>query len=173
MLRPTPRTVFRASHTVDSYNSSCDILPLGSNPGAKARDVMSEFRSARLRGDHRILSLSLRTLRAAKYQDDLSPALSKLCGRYGVSHMTFLVWAGGASHSYPYYCTTYPEAWVTTYLEPGYFDVAPVLDIIRWGSCPWTGLFRAPVRSVRTHGIGSYGLTIPIRGPNGERSHFP
>ncbi len=50
--------------------------------------------------------------------------------------MTFLVWAGGASHSYPYYCTTYPEAWVTTYLEPGYFDVDPVLDIIRWGFLP-------------------------------------
>lgn len=62
--------------------------------------------------------------------------MSKLCGRYGVSHMTFLVWAGGASHSYPYYCTTYPEAWVTTYLEPGYFDVDPVLDIIRWGFLP-------------------------------------
>lgn len=73
MLRPTPRTVFRASHTVDSYNSSCDILPLGSNPGAKAGDVVSEFRSARLRVDHRILSLSLRTLRAAKYQDTSRP----------------------------------------------------------------------------------------------------
>ncbi|MBD9544894.1 autoinducer binding domain-containing protein [Ensifer sp. ENS04] len=87
--------------------------------------------------------------------------------------MTFLVWAGGASHSYPYYCTTYPEAWVTTYLEPGYFDVDLVLDIIRWGLLPVDWSFWSTVRSARTHGIGSYGLTIPVRGPNGERSLFP
>lgn len=95
--------------------------------------------------------------------------------------MTFLVvCGGGASRMYPYFCSTYPDTWTATYFERGYFDIDPVIDVMRWGLLPvdWSSLDRRSrpadqlFREARFCGIGSQGLTIPIRGANGERSLF-
>ncbi|WP_026622475.1 LuxR family transcriptional regulator [Ensifer sp. WSM1721] len=131
--------------------------------------------------DHRRLSRSLRTLQAAKHREELLPALDELCVRYGLSHMTFLVvCSGGRSDSYPYYCTTYPEAWAEIYVDKRYFDIDPVIDVVRWGFMPvdWSSLDRRSARAsrvfkeARSYDIGPNGLTIPIRGPKGERCLF-
>ena len=131
--------------------------------------------------NHNRLSSSLRKLRSVAHREDLCPALSELCAGYGFAHMTFLiVRAGGATSSPPYFCTTYPDAWSTAYVEKGYFDIDPVIDVMRqdflpvdwsaldWRSRPAGRLFN----EARSYGIGSQGLTIPIRGANGERSLF-
>lgn len=142
---------------------------------------MPENRSSVPIVNHRRLSFSLKALRAVKDPADLYPALGELCVRYNMSHMTFLVVSsGGASDSYPYYCTTYPDTWTANYVDKGYFDIDPVLDVMRWGFLPvdWSSLCDQSVRSyplfkeARAYGIGSQGLTIPIRGSNGERSLF-
>lgn len=95
--------------------------------------------------------------------------------------MTFLVeHIRGRSQKYPYYCTTYPEAWTQRYIDNGYFDVDPVVDVLRWGHLPvdWSTLdWHAPPASrffkeARRHKIGPHGLTVPIRGPAGERCLF-
>lgn len=131
--------------------------------------------------DHRRLSLSLRTLQAATRREELHSALDELCVRYGLSHMTFLVvCSGGRSDSYPYYCTTYPEAWAEIYVDKRYFDIDPVIDVVRWGFMPvdWSTLDRRSAqvyrlfKEARSYDIGHYGLTIPIRGSKGERSLF-
>lgn len=131
--------------------------------------------------NQRRLSSSLKTLRAVNHREDICPALDALCERYDLSHVTFLVvCSGGGSNSFPYYCTTYPGTWTAKYLERGYFDIDPVIDIMRWGFLPvdWGSLDRQSggahrlFKEARAHGIGSQGLTIPIRGSHGERSLF-
>ncbi|MBW0367910.1 helix-turn-helix transcriptional regulator [Ensifer adhaerens] len=131
--------------------------------------------------DHRRLSSCLRTLRAVNHREDLHPALRELCMQYNVAHMTFLVVrAGGGSSAYPYYATTYPDMWAARYVDNGYFDIDPVIDVMRWGFLPvdWSSLDRRSGRArrlfkeARSYGIGSQGLTVPVRGSNGERSLF-
>jgi DNA-binding CsgD family transcriptional regulator len=131
--------------------------------------------------DHRRLSFSLRTLQGAKHREDLHSALDELCVRYGLSHMAFLVVCGGGrSGLYPYYCTTYPESWTETYAGKYYFDIDPVIDVVRWGFLPvdWSSLDRRSAQAyrlfkeARSFNIGPHGLTIPTRGSRGERCLF-
>ncbi|QLL64236.1 helix-turn-helix transcriptional regulator [Sinorhizobium mexicanum] len=131
--------------------------------------------------DNRRLSSSLGTLKSAKDRGDLHPALDELCARYGLSHMTFLVvCSGGPSGLYPYYCTTYPDTWTEIYVDNHYFDIDPVIDVVRWGFLPvdWSTLDRRSTqvyrifKEARSHDIGPHGLSIPIRGPKGERCLF-
>lgn len=131
--------------------------------------------------DRKRLSLSLATLRAAKHRDQLNPVLRELCKLYGLSHMTFLVaHIRSQSERYPYFCTTYPEAWTRSYIDKRYFDIDPVIDVLRWGHLPvdWASLDWRPKLAYRMfkeagrHDIGPHGLTIPIRGPRGARCLF-
>lgn len=131
--------------------------------------------------NHNRLSSSLRRLRSVAHREDLYPALSELCTGYGFTHMTFLVvHAGTATSTPPYFCTTYPDAWTAAYVDRGYFEIDPVIDVMRLGFLPvdWSALdWRSrPVgrlfKEACSYGIGSQGLTIPIRGANGERSLF-
>ncbi|KQU89517.1 histidine kinase [Ensifer sp. Root31] len=116
-----------------------------------------------------------------EHREDICRALDELCARYEMAHMTFLVVsAGAASNTYPYFCTTYPDAWTAEYLERGYFGSDPVIDVMRWGLLPvdWSALdwrskpARRLFKEALLYGVGSQGLTIPIRGANGERSLF-
>lgn len=127
------------------------------------------------------LSSSLATLRMARHRDHLGQALRKLCAPYGLSHMTFLVASARRQlHRFPYYCSTYPDAWTAAYVEQDYFSIDPVVDVLRWGHLPvdWSSLdWRSPsaarlMSQARFYDIGPNGLTIPVRGPQGERCLF-
>lgn len=127
------------------------------------------------------LSASLGILRLAKNRDQLIPSLRKLCLLYGMSHMTLLVASvRSRSEQYPYVCTTYPDAWTAYYLDNHYFDIDPVIGILRWGHLPvdWSSLDWQQssaahlLKVARHHDIGPHGLTVPIRGPEGERCLF-
>lgn len=131
--------------------------------------------------DYDRLSSSLKTLRAVKHREDLYAALDRLCAQYQMTHLTFLVvCAPAASTAYPCFCTTYPDSWTASYLEKGYFHIDPVVGVMQGGFLPvdWSCLdwrsksARRLFKEARFHGIGSKGLTIPIRGPHGERSLF-
>lgn len=127
------------------------------------------------------LSASLADLQALVHPDDLAGALRTICTRYGVSHMTFLVVrTGGSPQVSPYFCSTYPADWIRTYLANDYFTIDPVIDVARWGLLPvdWSALDQQSPRRKRlfgkafANGIGPNGLTIPVRGPDGERCLF-
>jgi len=131
--------------------------------------------------DQERLSLSLATLRAARNRDQLNPVLEKLCALYGLSHMTFLVaHIRRQTARYPYFCSTYPAAWTRTYVEQWHFDIDPVINVLRWGHLPvdWAALDWRPMpvrrflKEARCHNIGPNGLTVPVRGPRGERCLF-
>lgn len=81
---------------------------------------------------------------------------------------------------YPYYCTTYPDTWTEIYVDKRYFDIDPVINVVRSGFMPvdWSSLHQRSAQTSRlfkeaySYDIGPSGLTIPIRGPNGERCLF-
>lgn len=127
------------------------------------------------------LSWSLMMLRRVGTRADLNDAVAHIRDRYQFAHLVFLVvHLANRSDTYPFYCTTYPEEWTSLYLRRNYFEIDPVIDLSRTGFLPvdWSNLDR---RSPRTRGffkeaesfdVGRHGMTMPIRGPGGERSLF-
>jgi DNA-binding CsgD family transcriptional regulator len=76
----------------------------------------------------------------------------------------------------PIQLLTYPEEWVSLYAERRYLAIDPVVPAAFSGILPvdWNSLPRES-RAVKTlfaeaeeHGVGSQGITIPIRGCHGE-----
>jgi DNA-binding CsgD family transcriptional regulator len=127
------------------------------------------------------LALSLSALRAAPRRGGLDAALDSISTIYGVKHATCLVVRGSAGLvRFPCFATSYPRDWTDLYLQRSYFDIDPVIDVIRWsrGAVDWSGFDTraAAVRrffdDARRHAVGAHGLTIPVRGPSGERSLF-
>lgn len=125
------------------------------------------------------ISQSLGALHRLEHRDGLMRELDQICTRYRLSHMTFLVIRNGiSSKTYPYYCSTYPKDWIQTYSDRGYFEIDPVIQVLRKGLLPvdWSTLDRNSAQVVRffddahSHGVGPHGLTLPVRGANGERS---
>ncbi|MBB3138954.1 DNA-binding CsgD family transcriptional regulator [Rhizobium pisi] len=130
---------------------------------------------------HSPLSWSLTMLRKVGSSAELNVAVADIRDHYQFAHLAFLVVRlANQADAHPFYCTTYPEEWTSFYLDRNYFEIDPVIELSRTGFLPvdWSNLDR---RSVRTRGffkeaasfdIGRHGLTVPIRGPGGERSLF-
>jgi len=128
-----------------------------------------------------LLSMSIARLQSTLHQSELDFGLHEIASAFGVKHMTCLVLrARSELPRYPYYCTTYPDDWTRHYIDRQYFEIDPVVDIIRWGhlAVDWRRLERAsPViehffREAQINGVGINGMTVPVRGPRGERSLF-
>jgi DNA-binding CsgD family transcriptional regulator len=127
------------------------------------------------------LSRSLRKLQSAKSWNGLEQAFSGIRDIYEFNHLTFLsVRNSGTGNSSPVYCTTYPEEWTAHYVVNDYFSVDPVVQVHKTDLLPvdWSSLDRTskPIknlfREANSLGVGRHGLTVPVRGPSGERSLF-
>jgi DNA-binding CsgD family transcriptional regulator len=127
------------------------------------------------------LSWSLTMLRRVRSRADLNVAVADIRDRYQFAHLTFLVVRlANRADPHPFYCTTYPEEWTSLYLDQNYFEIDPVIDLSRTGFLPvdWSNLDRRSPRTrsffrqAESFAIGRRGLTVPIRGPSGERSLF-
>ncbi len=121
-------------------------------------------------------SASLALLHSIDHSDQVENVLRQICRLFSLKHMAFLVVrASAASARYPYYCTTYPKLWIETYVERNFFDIDPVIDILRWSRLPvdWSALDAERTREffsdARLNDVGFHGMTIPLRGPQGER----
>lgn len=122
------------------------------------------------------LSSSLTLLQSIDRSDQVETVLRQICRLFSLKHMTFLVVrAGIASTKYPYYCTTYPKLWTASYVAGNFFNIDPAIDILRWSRLPvdWSvldsGRHRQFFDHARLNDVGSHGMTIPLRGPHGER----
>lgn len=125
------------------------------------------------------LSSSLTLLQSIDRSDQVETVLRQICRIFSFKHMTFLVvCAGSASTKYPYFFTTYPKLWNATYVAENFFDIDPVIDVLRWSRTPvdWSALDSGRNRqffdAARQGDVGSRGMTIPLRGPHGERCLF-
>lgn len=127
------------------------------------------------------LSWSLTMLQRIGSRADLNDAVAHIRDRYQFAHLVFLVvHLANRADTYPFYCTTYPEEWTSTYIERNYFEIDPVIGLSRTGFLPvdWSTLDRRSLRTRRffkeaeSFDIGRHGMTVPLRGPGGERSLF-
>jgi DNA-binding CsgD family transcriptional regulator len=127
------------------------------------------------------LSWSLAMLRRVGSSADLNVAIAHIRDHYQFAHMVFLVVRlANRADAYPFYCTTYPEEWISLYLRKNYFQIDPVIELSRTGFLPvdWSNLDRRSpetrsfFKEADSFNIGRHGLTVPIRGPSGERSLF-
>lgn len=126
-----------------------------------------------------LLLSSLKTVRRAGSINDLNAAMSDVRDWYGFSHLVFLL-VRPANHPNiaPLFCATYPEEWTSLYLQKNYLEVDPVIQFSQTGFLPydWSGLDRTSeaarmfFNEAKEFGIGVNGLTVPVRGPGGERS---
>lgn len=127
------------------------------------------------------LSLSIAALREARSKEDIDHAIGEIRSLYGFTHLVFLsVRSPALARPHMVYCTTYPEAWTSRYLQKDYYKIDPVVAIYRTGFQPvdWSSLnqssetVQAFFREAVATGVGRSGITVPIRGPFGARSLF-
>lgn len=127
------------------------------------------------------LPWSLAVLQRVSSKTDMDVAIAKIRDRFRFAHLTFLVVrSANRTDSYPFYCTTYPEEWTSVYLRNNYFEIDPVIELSRTGflTADWSKLDRTSprirdfFRQANSFNIGRHGITVPIRGPGGERSLF-
>lgn len=127
------------------------------------------------------LSTSLARLQLVAHSSEFEPALREVAAIYGLKHATCLiVRAAGGTKLYPFFCSTYPRSWTEIYVARGYFEVDPVIGVIHWArlAVDWCRLQRTSLavnrffEEANRHDVGTNGLTVPVRGPNGERSLF-
>ena len=127
------------------------------------------------------LAWSLTILRRAGSEADLNAAVADIRDRYQFAHLVLLlVRLTNRTGTYPWYCTTYPEEWTARYIQKNYFEIDPVIDLYQTGFLPvdWSSLDRRSERTrgffqeANAFGVGRHGVTVPVRGPSGERSLF-
>ena len=114
--------------------------------------------------------------------EDLSTLLVDLCKPLGLSHIVYhAVNVPGRPQYDPILLLTYDPSWVGRYFAEEYFHIDPVVACARQAFLPldWANVdqtsrdnVRSFFRDAERHGVGRQGVTIPIRGPRGERALF-
>ena len=113
--------------------------------------------------------------------DDIDVVVTRLRDFLKVDHLVYHSSKLGASPSVdPYIRLTYPASWIKQYLQNNYVDVDPVLREgfqrtlpFRWDeltiSTPEEMTF---LQDALAHGVGPFGLSIPVVGKHGHRGVF-
>ncbi|MBW0003056.1 MAG: LuxR family transcriptional regulator [Hyphomicrobiales bacterium] len=119
------------------------------------------------------------TIGAAKNVEELSSAISSLREPYGLANIVYhAVHIPGCAHTNPILILSYENAWVKRYTERDYFSLDPVIKSGRKAFLPidWSETDRYSLVAQRffseaeSFGVGRQGITIPVRGPSGERA---
>lgn len=106
--------------------------------------------------------------------DNFQSFMTELCGRLGVSHASYATVnpVTGAVLGY----ATYEAEWKALYTRRSYHHIDPtlhkaILSIapVEWSRFEKDGHFRTVFNAASEFGITSQGLTVPIRGPYGDR----
>lgn len=123
------------------------------------------------------LDAFLAILEQAGTLDDLQSAIVRLRDAFAIDHLVYH-WVSPDAGQYG--CGTYAEAWVRRYVEREYLRVDPVVagcyrcfHPVDWSALDWSSkAARAFLRDAISHGVGNQGLSVPIRGPNGQFALF-
>ncbi|NIY72124.1 LuxR family transcriptional regulator [Marivivens donghaensis] len=116
-------------------------------------------------------------LEQASNLDDLQDLILDLRGMVDVDH-TVYHWVSSDGEQYG--CGTYPPEWVQHYVENDYIRIDPVVQgcyqrfhPVDWKRLDWSSKSaRAFLQNALKHGVGNQGLSVPIRGPNGQFAMF-
>jgi DNA-binding CsgD family transcriptional regulator len=110
---------------------------------------------------------------------ELGDLMSEVRDLHDLAHIVYhAVHLPRASDSNPILILTSDQEWVRRYTEQGYFRIDPVVVSSKNSFLPfdWAGLDRKSSEARRffkeanAFGVGRHGMTIPIRGPEGERA---
>lgn len=113
--------------------------------------------------------------------DDLKAVIDDMCEPFDLANIVYhAVRIPGADQPNPMLVLTYDPEWVRRYTEGNYFQIDPIVQFGRTGFLPidWSDVDRdtSSARQFFTEadkfGVGRQGITMPIRGPSGERSLF-
>ena len=113
--------------------------------------------------------------------EDIDVLVARLRDFLGVDHVVYHSSKLGASPSVdPYIRLTYPASWIKQYLQNNYVDVDPVLreGFQRMLPFRWSELTISTDREMvflqdaLAHGVGPFGLSIPVIGKYGHRGVF-
>jgi DNA-binding CsgD family transcriptional regulator len=116
-------------------------------------------------------------LEAAKSHSDLQAVVLQLRDLYNVEH---IVYHSVNRAGEQYAALTYDPEWVTRYVEEDYARIDPVVQgcyqrfhPVDWKRLDWSSpRARAFMGEAADAGVGNQGLSIPIRGPNGQFALF-
>lgn len=114
----------------------------------------------------------------ARDLDELTAQLSEIRYSYGLANLVYHAVHLPHSSPHPIVLPTYDPEWVRTYVERDYFRIDPVVISGKGGFLPidWDDLdhesseARRFFREADRFDVGQHGMTIPIRGPGGERA---
>jgi DNA-binding CsgD family transcriptional regulator len=126
------------------------------------------------RGD---LEITLDRLQQATSLAELQAETAKLRDSLGISHVVYH-WTNLKGEQFG--AGTYSPEWAVHYVRQGYIRVDPVISgcfqrfhPVEWKQLDWTG---KPQRSFLDEaidaGVGTQGVSVPIRGPNGQFALF-
>jgi DNA-binding CsgD family transcriptional regulator len=113
--------------------------------------------------------------------EDIDVVVARLRDFLAVDHIVYHSSKLGASPSVdPYIRLTYPASWIKQYLQNNYVDVDPVLreGFQRMLPFQWSELTVSTEREMvflhdaLAHGVGPFGLSIPVIGKHGHRGLF-
>ena len=126
------------------------------------------------------LTSILDAIQATGSLDELSLLLKALCEPLEAAHLVYHAIPIAQELSVPTLLLTYDQSWVGRYFEERYFEIDPVVAAGRRAFLPldWAELERRGsavtdfFKDSLRFGVGQQGLTLPIRGPRGQRALF-
>lgn len=110
-------------------------------------------------------------------EETLAEALERVCARFGVG---FAAYAGiNTVDNSMHGVVNYPAAWKEHYVARDFQKIDPTLivaarstAVVDWSRLKEFGAFETVFRDASEFGIPSIGLTVPIRGPFGDKGMF-
>ena len=123
----------------------------------------------------------LDNLREAKTAADLSAIFDDIRASYGVDNLVYhAVNVRGLTKDGAFLRLTYDDEWISRYYSQDYFSIDPVVEEgarafmpFSWSDLDWSGKKRGEfAEDAKGHSIGMSGLTVPIRGPDGQHAMF-
>lgn len=119
----------------------------------------------------------LQALEQADALDQIQGLIVSLRDYYRIDHIVYH-WVSADGEQYGF--GTYPPKWVQHYVDKEYLRIDPVIagcfqrfHPVDWKRLDWSSkAARAFQKDAIAHGVGNQGLSIPIRGPNGQFALF-
>jgi len=117
----------------------------------------------------------------ASTQDDMTKIFDAIREGYGIDNLVYhAVNVRGLTKDGAFLRLTYSDEWIEQYYKQDYFKIDPVVEEgtrafmpFNWGDLDWESKRRREfLEDANRHDVGTNGLSVPIRGPDGQHAIF-